>query len=66
MGPKVRVISSLGRGGSQDNNLTPGQDNGLIRRHGRVVRKSEEEQDGEAERQKKTQNEEKVTRGIAA
>ena len=41
----------------------PGQDNGLIRRW-ESGEKSEEEQDGEAERQKKTQNEEKVTRGI--
>ena len=31
LGPKDRVISTSWRGGSQDNNLKPGQDNGLIR-----------------------------------
>ena len=50
--------------GSQDKNLVPGQDNGLIRRW-ESGEESEEEQDGKAERQKKTQNEEKVTKGIA-
>ena len=46
-----RVILTTWRGGSQDSNQAPGQDNGLNRRW-MSVQKSEEEQDGQAEREK--------------
>ena len=47
-----RVILTPWRGGSQDKNQAPGQDNGLIGRW-ESGQKSEEEQDGQAERDKK-------------
>ena len=54
----LRVISTPWRGGSQDKNQAPGQDNGLIRRW-ESGQKSEEEQDGQAEREKNDIKEEK-------
>ena len=51
-GSDARVILTPWRGGSQDSNQAPGQDNGLNRRW-MSVQKSEEEQDGQAERDKK-------------
>ena len=53
-GSDARVILTPWRGGSQDKNQAPGQDNGLNRRW-KSVQKSEEEQDGQAEREKNEQ-----------